>query len=589
MSAQSGDFSWSVPFTAPPAAAGPSPSLALSYDSQSVDGETGTTNNQPSAVGDGWSLSGGGFIERAYVPCSIANPTTMASSGDECWSNDNATISFAGHSGTLVKDTATNTWKLQSDDGSKIEHLVGAAQGCGAAQVDSPKNDDCWRVTTTDGTQYYFGLNVLPGFGTARLSSSVWTVPVFGFPGGCGGPSFCSEAWRWNLDYVIDPHSNAQALFYAKQTNQYSVNGLTATPYVRGGDLIEIDYGIHTGTVYGTSIASDKVVLTYTDRCQPAPGQTCAGDHSLMSWPDTPWDQSCTASPCAAGLVSPTFWSTTMLASISTQYWTATGSSFATVSQWTLTHSFPDPGDGTSKSLGLTQVDHTGFTAGAGTAGPASIADPPIVFTSATLPNRVQAHDGLVVNYKFRLQSILEATGATISINYDAELSLPTAPASAVSACDPGFAAAYPAATTGPRRHRRRAIRCSRRTRTCVTRSSGPRPVSGGVGQRPVLEVCGDVGSDRSAHRWGPNDPLPAPLDPQGTDYVYTGKPAWRYDNSPQIPAAQRTWSQYAGFSSVQIRVGAQSLPGAQQVTDYTFFQGLDQDRAATGKKTAAS
>jgi hypothetical protein len=37
---------------------------------------------------------------------------------------DNATISLGGHSGQLIKDSATGVWKLQSDDGSRVEHLV---------------------------------------------------------------------------------------------------------------------------------------------------------------------------------------------------------------------------------------------------------------------------------------------------------------------------------------------------------------------------------------------------------------------------------------------------------------------------------
>lgn len=53
VSTQAGNFDWSYPFRMPPAAAGPSPDLSLSYDSGSVDGETASTNNQSSVVGDG--------------------------------------------------------------------------------------------------------------------------------------------------------------------------------------------------------------------------------------------------------------------------------------------------------------------------------------------------------------------------------------------------------------------------------------------------------------------------------------------------------------------------------------------------------
>ncbi|HEX3680231.1 MAG TPA: hypothetical protein VHU90_10960, partial [Galbitalea sp.] len=99
VSAQTGDFSWSYAMRTPPPAAGPSPQLALNYDSQSVDGESASTNNQPSAIGEGWSQSGGGFIERSYVSCSQDDGSSgpVTTSGDLCWKTDNATISFGGH------------------------------------------------------------------------------------------------------------------------------------------------------------------------------------------------------------------------------------------------------------------------------------------------------------------------------------------------------------------------------------------------------------------------------------------------------------------------------------------------------------
>ena len=269
VSAQTGDFSWSYPLTVPPTPAGPSPSVALTYDSQSVDGETGSTNNQPSAIGEGWSLGGGGFIERSYVPCAIDNGASgpVTTSGDECWKTDNATISVGGHSGQLVKDTTTGVWKLQSDDNTRFEHLVGTAAGCAA---NGTYDTDCWRMTTTDGTQYYFGLNQLPGWASGKATTnSAWTVPVFGNDPGepCHNTTFatssCAQAWRWNLDYVVDVHGNAEAFYYDAQTNMYSANGATAASYVRGGELDHIDYGFTTGNAYATNAASGKVVLGY--------------------------------------------------------------------------------------------------------------------------------------------------------------------------------------------------------------------------------------------------------------------------------------------------------------------------------------
>ncbi|PZF62985.1 hypothetical protein DEI81_08485 [Curtobacterium sp. MCBD17_013] len=200
VAAQTGSLSWTYPMTVPPAAAGPTPHLALAYDSQSVDRETGSTNNQPSAIGDGWSLTGGGSIQRQYVSCSRDDSAAVATSGDLCWRTDNATLELDGHSTPLVRDSATGAWHLQTDDGSRLEHLVGTAHGCAA---NGTSDTDCWRLTTTDGTQYWFGLNELPGWAKGKATTnSAWTVPVFG--NGAGEPchastfasSSCMQAWR---------------------------------------------------------------------------------------------------------------------------------------------------------------------------------------------------------------------------------------------------------------------------------------------------------------------------------------------------------------------------------------------------------
>ena len=53
-----------------------------------------------------------------------------------------------------------------------------------------------------------------------------------------------TQAWRWNLDYVVDPHGNAESLYYNTETNKYAQNGTSRHHYVRGGQLARIDYGM---------------------------------------------------------------------------------------------------------------------------------------------------------------------------------------------------------------------------------------------------------------------------------------------------------------------------------------------------------
>ncbi|AGW42355.1 DNA-binding protein [Leifsonia xyli subsp. cynodontis DSM 46306] len=249
VSAQTGTFTWEYPLRVPPVAAGPSPDLSLSYDSQSVDGLTGSTNNQPSAVGEGWSLAGGGFIERSYVGCAVDDGPSGAvrTSGDLCWKNANASVSFAGHSGELIQVAGSNQYRLGNDDGTRFTELKG-----GLCAANGTSDTACWQMTTTDGTQYFFGLNQLPGWSAGKpVTNSAWSVPVFGNDVGepCHAASSCTLGWRWNLDYVVDTHGNAEAFYYNAQTNLYAKNGSTATAYTRGGELEHIEYGLTSSTV----------------------------------------------------------------------------------------------------------------------------------------------------------------------------------------------------------------------------------------------------------------------------------------------------------------------------------------------------
>ncbi|WP_089907099.1 RHS repeat protein [Leifsonia sp. 21MFCrub1.1] len=558
VSAQTGDFSWSYPLQVPPTPAGPAPQVAFSYDSQSVDGETGSTNNQTSPIGEGWSLAGAGFIERTYVSCATDNGASgpVTSSGDLCWKTDNATISFAGHSGQLIRDTASGAWRLQSDDGTRFEHLVGTAAGCAS---NGTYDTDCWRMTTTNGTRYFFGLNQLPGFaGGKPTTNSTWTVPVYGNDVGepCHGATFaassCTQAWRWNLDYVVDTHGNAEAFYYDAQTNSYATNGSAATSYVRGGELDHIDYGFTNGNAYASNAASGRVVFGYDSygRCsdsthancttEPISGNATAPAHPTY-YPDVPFDQNCPSGSCS-GLLSPTFWSTAMLTTVSTKALVA--GAYANVDVWTLSHSFPDPGDTTSAALWLTKIDHTGYS------GSSSLSEPSTVFSGVTMQNRVWVVDGLAPLDKYRISKIQTSLGAVISVFYSPQQ------------CTPAGAAGIEAAPES-------------NTNRCFPQWWSPKVTPPQPAQKDLFHkyVVTQVVSDPKTG--GGNDAA------QETDYVYTGTPAWRYDTSPLVPDDKKSWSVFAGYNTVEVRVGDPNAPTSQKTTDYTFFQGMDGDRAS--------
>jgi RHS repeat-associated protein len=383
VSASSGTFTWSYGLRTLPVPGELAPELAATYSSAGADGRVVSTNNQPSWLGEGWDL-GVGFIERGYKACAddmdSAGHNNTEKTGDLCWETDNATMSLGGQSGKLVF-AGGNSWRPERDDGSRIERLTGSANG--------DNDGEHWKVTTTDGTQYFFG----------RRSDSAWTVPVFGNdPGepcqaaGSFANSHCAQAWRWNLDYVVDTHGNTIHYIYNRETNLYALNlGRETASYTRGGTLARVEYGTRAGQT-GTPPA--KVVFEVADRC--VPGADCAV-HTAASWPDVPWDQACAAAPCG-DKYAPTFWSTKRLTKV-TSYAGGTA-----VDSWTFDHSYPAPGDGTSPALWL-----------AGT----SIALPPVTFDGTAYPNRVNsAEDGLPPLDKYRIHAINLDSGGTINVKY---------------------------------------------------------------------------------------------------------------------------------------------------------------------------
>lgn len=558
---------------APPAPAGPEPSLALTYNSQSVDGKTASTNNQPSAVGEGWELSGGGFIERRYVTCSKDDTAAESSSGDLCWRSDNATLSFGSMSGPLIRDSASGAWKLQSDENVRVERLIGSGAGC---SPNGTYNDECWRLTTPDGTQYFFGLNRLPGWTAGKAETkSAWTVPVFGNSPGepCNNAagfaaSSCLQGWRWNLDYVVDVHGNAMALYYNAETNKYLLNGTAVTTYTRGGSIASIETGLKSTTVYAANAATGRVEFTYdvNGRCNDTVLANCSAQPTnglattptnTAKYPDVPYDQNCTGSTCA-GLTTPSFWSVARLQKVTTKTLIvrdpASSSSYDKVDEWALNQSFPDPGDGTNAALWLTQITHTGW------AGTTSLSEPAVQFAGIAMQNRVWVHDGLVPLDKYRISSVRLETGAVISVNYSAQDCAPAEVPTILANVQNNFRRCFPQWWT-PDTIAPVAPQQDLFHKYLVT-STVANPVNGGVGAVPVE-----------------------------TYYDYSaGSPAWRYNDSPFTPAAYRTWSNFAGYDRVEIRTGSPTAPTTQQVSQYWFFRGLDGDRAAPsgGTKTVA-
>ncbi|WP_051114908.1 RHS repeat-associated core domain-containing protein [Actinokineospora enzanensis] len=411
-SGSTGSFTWSYPMKVPPVPGSLVPNVALSYSSQSVDGHTAASNNQPSIVGEGFEYTPG-FVERRYRACAedLGGNNGQTKTGDDCWSTDNAVLSLNGRTVELIKG-AGNRWEAVDESGDRIEQLFGTANG--------DDNGENWKLTSSDGTQYLFG--------SVPAAASTWTVPVYGNNPGepCRAATFaaswCQQGWRWNLDKVIDVNGNTMSFQYVAETNLYgrNNNAADATTYHRGGYLRQIDYGTRTDN----AVAPARVVFDVADRCD-----TNCATHGV-NWPDTPWDRDCAAAPCTAKN-APTFWTTKRLAKVTTYM---QGSA---VDEWTLRHTYPDPGDGTRAGLWLAGITHTGKVGG-------TAAMPEVTFDGAAMHNRVDTADHSPSMNWQRLTKITTESGGEIGVVYSqpdcvAGQRMPASPENNTLRCYPSY------------------------------------------------------------------------------------------------------------------------------------------------------
>ena len=518
-SGNTGEFTWNYPIRVPPSLGGPAPALSASYSSADVDGRMAASNNQPSWVGEGFELASN-FIERGYGTCSedmAGGALNTVKTGDRCWATDNATLSMSGHTGELIKDGANpNRWHLRKDDGTFVERRTGATNGA--------QGGEHWVVTTTDGTQYWFG----------RSTQSTLTSPVAGNHAGepCAAgtfaASFCTQAYRWNLEYVVDLRSNTMTYTWGKETNKYGRNGSTTdlADYDRSSYLQRIDYGTRTDR---TEDAPMQVVFDTADRCLAD-----CGNHGAQQWPDTPWDNECTASPCTK--LAPTFWSTKRLAAITTK---AGGNA---VEKWTFNHTFPSPGDGTRAGLWLDKISHEGLVGGSTTL-------PDVTFTGVQLNNRVDtSNDQYPAMNWWRIASVTSETGGKLDVVYSQPDCVPGSRMPDANALQDNTLRCYPVRWT-PDGH-----------------------------QDPILDYFHKyvVTEIRETDMTGGSTKVP-------TRYTYVGDPAWHYtDDDGLIDPADKTWSQWRGYATVQVTKGDDA---ERTSTETRYFRGMHGDKLPSGTR----
>ncbi|MET8288059.1 ricin-type beta-trefoil lectin domain protein [Streptomyces sp. NPDC005132] len=622
-----GSFTYSYPISVPSAVGSNAPTVGLSYDSQSVDGETTARNSQASWAGDGWSYQVGS-VQRAYRQCDSLldsdGDKILKSSGDECWGGDNAELSFGSHSGTLVPDGVDSSvpgeikqWRLQGDDGTLVQELSGAENGL--------QDGEYYRVLTTDGTAAYFGADHAPsGAGSAAMPAdpadasthSAWGIPVLhprssdpchddakGKASRCDKP----EGWRWNLDFVVSPTGFVQRYDYTTESNYYDLGGGqaaesadqddtgTLTSYTRGGALTLISYGYTLADEQAGRTPAAEVDFALAQRCQTTGTFTdCSADNlkdsTATHWPDVPWDLHCdstdkTKLPDDATSVpddvcvtsSPTFWTTTRLASITTMVHVKATDQLTAVDSYKLGQVYSDAGGtvdpvtGTTvdpKDAGMLQavmwlqsIQHTGK----GTYGNGNddIALNQVSFTGTEIDNRVDDDSPSAPPlYRPRISSAQTETGESIAVEYN---SAPCAGKTlAIDHADSNTESCYPVYWTVPGASKPIADWFNKVTVDSVAVSD--------------LTIAGQYKPDAQNN--------PAGSETQISRYSYTG-PAWHRDDSAQTDDQYRTWDQFRGFRTVTVQTGQAPEPVTQQTT--TYLQGMDGDYKADGTRRSVS
>lgn len=537
----SGSFTYDYPISVPPAASNLVPSLSLSYDSGSVDGQTAATEAQASWVGDGWSTPQS-FVEQEFTSCSDSPEGSAApkSTSDECYDGPVLTLSLNGTSTPLVWDATKKIFKTADDNGDVITKVTDSGNGSGTYDT------AYWKITDRTGTSYYFGRNHLPGWASGdTATNSVDTQPVFAAHSGdpcydaTWANSVCTMAYRWNLDYVTDVHDDAMAYYYTQDSNAYGENGNTtsATGYVRDSHPARIDYGFTDGSAYTVNggHAPNQVVFTTADRCVSG---TCDPLNSTNAgnWPDVPYDLHCTTGS-ACQVSSPSYWSTVRLTEIRTQQWT--GSAYAPVDSWRLNQTMPATGDGTSPTLWLASITHTGSDT---TAGGSAVTLPSVTFTAIDLQNRVATHDGLPVMTRNRISSITTETGAVIGVGYE-QVNACTAPVSITPSAN--TSSCYPIYWTP----------------FGYTKQIQDWYIKYEVAQVTVADPTG--GSPTMS-----------------TMYTYLGGGAWHYDDNEVVKAKYRTYGQWRGFGDVRTFTGQGG--DTQTEAETTYYRGMSDDNDTT-------
>ncbi|HEX6684766.1 MAG TPA: RHS repeat-associated core domain-containing protein, partial [Candidatus Limnocylindrales bacterium] len=377
--------------------------------------------------------------------------------------------------------------------------------------------------------------------------------------------NFCQQAWRWNLDRVVDPNGNVTTYQYSPSVNYYrAILGFAGwQPYVRSGQLRLIEYGGNTGEFNGGVAVGPqaRVDVSGAHRCESLdPGTGCQapttptpGTTPATRYPDVPVDQICT-SPAGSGCnnnFSPTFFTTMRYTRLTTQVLVA--GAWKPVDEVVFTHRFEaENANGTgNKKLYLTGLQRSGLSASP------SIALPGVEFGLTRLDNRVINAGSTVSRMPhLRVTSVVDEFGRALTVTYGQP---------------------HPCATTDPPPGG-----WDNNQRNCFRQQYLPEGATDPnwgvfnkwlVTQVMVQDRTGGSPAMTTGYTYGA-----AAGDTTGDPY-----PAWHYDTDAYFKEGDLQWTEWRGYDTVLVTQSSAR-------TRHRVHRGMHRDRTGTGgEKTVDS
>ncbi|WP_204014236.1 RHS repeat domain-containing protein [Virgisporangium aurantiacum] len=423
--------------------------------------------------------------------------------------------------------------------------------------------------------QYYFGRGY--NMGSDRLDESKWTwsaqyVPVYSnnpwepcYRSSSLYDNRCYEAYRWNLDYVVDPRGNSMTYFYEPYVGSYG--GLAGTHgdswYALAATLKRVEYGTRVGQEW-SSPAPMRVSFDASVRCP----DDLVCENEVKNWPDTPWDLYCAekqpANQCAH--YSPSFWTPLKLESARTEVWNSASNAYTPVDRYDFTYSYPpngdhvapfgtpgNPLDDTTPSLWLDTITRTGLASGPGVTGGQVVA-PVVSFGGSKTNNRVSWGDnagGAVPLMHWRVTAIDNGVGGRTDIWYKQPNCSATASNPAYPSTEDNTMACWPQYYNG------NWVWFHKNLVDSVVEWD---ETGGGEAETWRYDYAG----------WGSNIAA-----------------LWAYDTNDTIPEARRSWSQWRGYPVVETSHGPNG--GPYQTTRALFYRGMNADRGPGGSTRSAT